>query len=150
MRSTRETMQSMETEASSSGSRRFLRFRSADGDRLVRLEDVVECSPMVQIEADMRADAPRYRGLLHFRGRVVPVFEPTSDQPEPIDPDWFLVVLQSDDGEIALVARDFYDIYTTDADNYAEVDIGAGRAITVVSSEEEVVRVVRPEQFVVR
>ena len=134
-------------DSSSSDLRRFLRFRTSDGDRLVRLREVVECIPMVRIEAQRRQGDPRYRGLLHFRGRVVPVFEPVSEAREALDPDWFLLVVQADGREIALVARDFYDIVTSPAEQCRRIAVGGGAEVAVVSSEEEVLRVVEPTRL---
>lgn len=127
--------------------RKFLRFQTDDGDRLVRLEHIVECLPMVQIDNDETGGDPRYRGLLHYRGDVLPVFAFCAPADVPLDPDWFLIVVDDGGRRLALVARDVYDIEIRDAADCRILDVGDDHAITVVSFDEEVVRVIRPETF---
>ena len=129
------------------GARQFLRFTSAGGDRLVRLEDVVECLPMVRIESDDGGSDPRYRGLLHYRGSVVPVFDPEPTSDPGLQPQWFLIVVEQAGHRLALVAHDVDDIETCAADNCQRLKVGADQKVTVVSIKDEVVRVVEPSQI---
>lgn len=123
---------------------KFLRFKTTDGDRLVRLEHIVECLPMVAIESDHSGSDPRYRGLLHYRGRVLPVFEPVGRDRQPLAPDWFLIVAEDDDCELALIARDVDDIESRPADDCRNLEVGDGNQVTVVGFDDEIVRVLEP------
>lgn len=122
----------------------FLRCRPGEDERLVRLQDIVECIPMVQLDEQRGADHPHHRGLLHFRGRVVPVFDIAADQGPDLEPEWFLVVLRGEQQEIALVAREVSEIFTCAEEACEEVHIGTGRILTVVGSSAGMLRVVEP------
>lgn len=129
------------------GMRQFLRCRPGQEERLVRLEDVVECIPMVAIEEAQSATNPNYRGLLHFRGRVVPVFEVDGGGGEALDIGWFLLILRSGEQEVALVARDVFEIMSCPAADYRRVAIGRESYQTVVSTESRVYQVVEPDEL---
>lgn len=138
-----ETSSPSRNEAQST--RQFLHCRPADEERLVRLEDIVECIPMVKLDEQQHGDNPNYRGLLHFRGRVVPVVDLCADKRQLLEPEWFLLVLRATDQEIALVAREVFQISTYEAQNCERVDIGAGKTLTVVSSDSRMLQVVEPD-----
>ena len=123
----------------------FLHCRPAQEERLVRLEDIVECIPMVQLDENHGVDNPRYRGLLHFRGRVVPVVDLFADEHQPLELKWFLLVLRSGAQEIALVVREVFQISTYDAGNCERVHIGPVDTLTVVSSDSQMLQVVEPD-----
>lgn len=123
----------------------FLHCRPAQEERLVRLEDIVECIPMVKLDEQHRMDNPNYRGLLHFRGRVVPVVDLVADERQPLEPEWFLLVLRATAQEIALVTREVFQLSTYEAEDYDHVDIGAGQTLTVVSSDSRMLQVVEPD-----
>lgn len=128
--------------------RQFLRFRPGEEERLVRLEDIVECIPMVALEQARREESLHYRGLLHFRGRVVPVFDVSQGQSERLDPDWFLLVLQASEQEVAVVARDVFEILSRPAGDYREVSIGEGSRMAVVSAERRLFQVLEPDELI--
>lgn len=125
----------------------FLHCRPAQDDRLVRLEDIVECIPMVRIDEQHRPDNPRYRGLLHFRGRVLPVVDLADDVSRPLEPQWFLLVLCSAQRELALVTRRVFQIASYSSQSCERVDIGAGDSLTVVSSDSRMLRVIEPDSL---
>ncbi len=125
----------------------FLNCRPAEEERLVRLDDIVECIPMVQLDEQRRADTPHYRGLLHFRGRVVPVVDLQQGPRPPLEPKWFLLVLRSRTQEIALVVREVFQISAYDAADCESICIGAEEELTVVSSHSRMLRVIEPEML---
>lgn len=127
--------------------RQFLHCRPAEDDRLVRLEDIVECIPMVQIDEQHRPDNPHYRGLLHFRGRVLPVVDLADDGLQPLQPQWFLLVLCAEDRELALVTRRVFQIASYPSHSCDRVDIGADDALTVVSTDSRMLRVIEPDSL---
>lgn len=126
------------------GTRSFLRFETVDGNRLVHLHHIVECIPMVQIETDCGSKDSRYRGLLHYRGDVLPVFHPVDTGRPTLDPDWFLIIVEQNEQKMALVARGLDDIVNRPTDCCRRVEIGENQTTTVVSFEDDVVRVVEP------
>ena len=126
---------------------KFLRFSTGDDQRLVALEAVVECIPTVQLEESGREGSDHFRGLLHYRGRVIPVFDPGESAGEELKTEWFLVVVQLQDEELALVARDVHDIVECPRDQLREVDVGSGNAMSVVSVGGEVLTVVDTERL---
>ncbi len=150
--STANQMRTMEVQGNpqageESGTRQFLHCRPGAEQRLVRLEDIVECIPMVELDEQQRADHPQYRGLLHFRGRVVPVFDLAEEHGQPLEPSWFLIVLRARRQEIAVVARQVFEILTSAAADYESVDIGHGQSLTVVSSDSQMLQVLEPEKL---
>ena len=127
------------------GKQKLLRFKTADGDRLIRLDHIVECIPMVELETGDADASQQYRGLLHYRGCVLPVFEPAATDRQRLDPSWFLIILDDDNHQIAVIARDIDDIESRPADCCRQLNIGGQRSVTVVSFDDDVVRVVEPQ-----
>lgn len=140
---------SMTAESPHRTNRQFLHCRPADGDRLVRLENIVECIPMVELDEQHRPDNPHYRGLLHFRGRVLPVVDLADDSSQALQPTWLLLVLCTEDRELALVTRQVFQIASYPSDRCKRVDIGSGDTLTVVSSDSRMLRVIEPESLLV-
>ena len=77
--------------------------------RLIAIDDVVEVIPMVRLdELDSNAD-PRFKGILHYRGDMVPVFLFAESDHQPIASD-VLVVCEGSKKRMAFVVNQVEEI----------------------------------------
>jgi len=127
---------------------RFVRFRGSAGGRLIPLAAVVEVIPMVRLRSSEQGGNPRYCGLLHFRGRVVPVFDLVDGRRSGLhNPDHFLVVTRGQAGERAIVAHEVEDIVEVEARACSELDVGGSYPVSVVDLNGALLEVVDPDRL---
>ena len=123
----------------------FLHFEASIGSRLLPLQAVVEVIPMVRLNETRGEGNECYRGVLHFRGRMIPVFDFDATSRTAERPDAFLVVANSASREFALVASKIYDLVNVGEEDLSKLDTGAERCVSVASVDGQLVRIVDPE-----
>ncbi len=129
--------------------KQFLHFQTSLGKRLVILNEVTEVLPMVALDYSETEGNDLYCGLLHFRGRVVPVFDVQQRTQKSLQClDLFLIVLNNEQQEMAIVASDIYGIVEAPAECWQTLQTGSKRPIEVVNIEGEFLRILVPEDLV--
>lgn len=127
----------------------FLHFQSSAGRRLMLVDEVVEVIPMVSIQREAEdALNEKFCGLLNFRGSIVPVFD-FSPYQEGVcnNTSSFLVVAQSPNGKIAVVASEVDYLLDIRDENVNYVSSSADREFNVAKIEDEMVRIVNTGKF---
>jgi chemotaxis signal transduction protein len=127
---------------------RFVRFRGSGGERLLPLSSVVEIIPMLRLLGGEHEGNHRYCGALHFRGRVIPVFDLEDGGCAGLDnPAYFLVVARGISSERAIVAHDVDDIVEVASESCSELDIGGPQPVRIVDVEGTLLKVVDPDRL---
>jgi len=108
--------------------RTFLRFTAAGADRLLALDSVVEVVPMMRLHASGAEGSRRFRGILSYRGRMLPVFDFT-DAVRPHSHEWFLIIVDDGRTEAAVVAEDVLDVVDVPTEGVSHIDSGALRHV---------------------
>ena len=124
---------------------RFVRFDTGAGPRILPIENVVEVIPTVHLDETQAAGAPEYRGLLQYRGQVLPVFDlgnTTTGTYLPVD--WYLVVASTDAGMFALAVSDVHHVIEVDISQCTSMDTGMGQRVDVVHLGKDILRVAGP------
>lgn len=127
---------------------RFVRFCGSGGERLIPLTAVVEIIPMLRLLEGKHEGNRRYCGALHFRGRVIPVFDLEDGDTATLDnPAHFLVVTRGRERERAIVAHDVDDIIEVERQACSQLDTGGAYPVCVVDVDGELIKVVDPDRL---
>ena len=126
----------------------FLLFSTAAGQRLLPVQDVVEVIPFVKLQPE-NSNNPLFRGLLNYRGQILPVFDfvPAS-QGVAADYRCFLVVVQARTGAFCLVAQEVNHLLAVPDDGIFPVTAAPGQQFDVVKSGDAMIRIVSMEEFI--
>lgn len=125
----------------------FLLFSTALGQRLVPVESVVEVIPFVKLQQEQTAN-PLFRGLLNYRGQILPVFDFVAAANALVE-DYrsFLVVMQGEQGLFSLVAHEVNQLLRVAVDDVFAVNAAAGESFAVAKAGEAMIRIVSVEDF---
>lgn len=125
----------------------FLLFSTAAGQRLLPVQQVVEVIPFVQLQKEASPN-PLFRGLLNYRGKVLPVFDFAAQPDDPYrDCRSFLVVTRSSHGELGLVAEEVHHLLVAPAEDLFTIAASATRAFDVVKDGDAMIRIVDVQDY---
>lgn len=125
----------------------FLLFSTALGQRLVSVESVVEVIPFVKLQQE-QSDNPLFRGLLNYRGQILPVFDfMAAGNALAEDYSSFLVVLDGEQGLFSLVAQEVNQLLQVAADDVFAVNAAAGAPFAVAKAGDAMIRIVSVGDF---
>lgn len=128
--------------------KQFLHFQSGVGKRLVPVDDVVEVIPMVALQRDDETYGQHFCGLMNYRGHIVPVFTLSQYASEDCSNiDYFLIVAGMGDAMVAVLAQEVDYLVTVEAGDITTVRPREGQPFMVAKINEEMVKVVNPQDF---
>lgn len=129
--------------------RQFLHFQSDAGRRLIAVDEIIEVIPMVWLQreaADSEQDS--FCGLLNFRGNIVPVFTlSVYEERTCTDPSYFLIVTHTENGMVAVLAHEVDYLVNVDSAAISRISAQSGTVLNVAKVEDEMVRIVKPAEF---
>jgi len=104
---------------------------------------------MVRLEHAGESGGSKYRGLLHYRGRVIPVFRAEETANDCIErEDLFLIVTSVANREIAIVAEELDTIFSTEDSSCSRSETGGAAPIEVVAIDGSLQKVINPSHLV--
>ncbi len=124
--------------------RHFVQYVSCIGERLLRLEDIVEVLPMLTLDRLGQEGGALFAGLLHYRGDAVPVFSLTANAPMP-GPEGYILVTRVHGRKAGLLAHDVVGVVSLDESACTEMPGGGGHRIAGAHVDGRFLRIVRPE-----
>jgi purine-binding chemotaxis protein CheW len=124
--------------------RHFILIAVDEAHQLVRLEDIYEVVPSMELTR-IEGASQRCLGILNLRGEMVPIFS-SREEADTLALSQIILVSRAGEEVVGLVVDDVLDIITLSADRVARRSLGGGRsAIFVRMDDEQVLRVLEPE-----
>jgi chemotaxis signal transduction protein len=109
-------------------------YRLGEKEEGIRLELVTEVIPMVKLDNPPADGDPRCKGLLHYRGDILPVFSLHKSNRESIADDYLMVMAESESG-MALQVSEVLEIMTVSDEQIKEVSTGPDSTAEVLELE---------------
>lgn len=125
----------------------FLLFTSTVGARLLPVQHVVEVIPFVRLQAQVSSN-PCFRGLLNYRGRVLPVFDFSICQADDNqDHRRFLVITTSEAGDVCLLADEVQYLLEVPNESIFPVKSAGNERFLVAKVGKDMIRIVDMLEF---
>lgn len=123
--------------------KQFVIVTVAERKRLVRIEDVREIVPLMEL-AEIEGRRGACRGMVNLRGEMIPVFDLAGPEAR-LSPSRVIVVARLQDNEsVGLLVDDVHDVVTVPGERVATRPVGGGQVVTVVSIDDEILSVLEP------
>jgi len=128
--------------------RQFLHFQSDTESQLLPLGMVVEVIPMVHLDYEEEEGNELYRGILNFRGDMIPVFQLEGEGEGNANSnllDYFLIIVNIEENDkIALLVREIYGVIEAEERSYSEVETGGAFPVLVAEIKGQLTRIFHP------
>jgi chemotaxis signal transduction protein len=124
----------------------LIRYRIEHREECIRLSQVTEIIPMVQLDPPPEGDQKGCIGLLHYRGRLLPVFDllknPKQKELQTSD---YLMVMAEKEPASAVRVSEVKEVMTVQSDQIEQVKVGPGEYAELLQLEDSSIQVRRSQ-----